>query len=66
MNKNTQELQIKNGFYYGLNQQTKDIITYNHHIDHKPNGLVLGKPGVGMSFTSKMNITKGVFYGKER
>ncbi len=52
----TQELQIKNGFYYGLNQHSKNIIVYNRGMGHNQNGVILGKPGGGKSFAAKMEM----------
>ena len=50
----TQELQIKNGFYYGLNQLSKNIIVYNRGISNNQNGVILGSPGAGKSFAAKI------------
>ena len=52
----TQELQIKNGFYYGLNQLSKNIIVYNRGISNNQNGVILGAPGAGKSFAAKMEM----------
>lgn len=52
----TQELQIKNGFYYGLNQLSKNIIVYNRGISNNQNGVILGCPGAGKSFAAKMEM----------
>ena len=52
----TQELQIKGGFYYGLNQLSKNVIVYNRGISHNRNGVILGSPGAGKSFAAKMEM----------
>ena len=52
----TQELQIKNGFYYGLNQLSKNLIVYNRGISNNQNGVILGSPGGGKSFAAKMEM----------
>lgn len=52
----TQELQIKNGYYYGLNQQSKNIIVYNRGWADNQNGVILGSPGKGKSFAAKMEM----------
>lgn len=52
----TQELQIKNGFYYGLNQLSKNIIVYNRGMSNNQNGVILGCPGAGKSFAAKMEM----------
>lgn len=49
----TQELQIKNGFYYGLNQLSKNLIVYNRTYSNNQNGVILGSPGAGKSFAAK-------------
>lgn len=52
----TQELQVKNGFYYGLNQLSKNLIVYNRGISNNQNGVILGSPGGGKSFAAKMEM----------
>ncbi len=52
----TQELQVKDGFYYGLNQLSKNIIVYNRGISNNQNGVILGCPGAGKSFAAKMEM----------
>ncbi len=52
----TQELQIKNGFYYGLNQLSKNLIVYNRTYSNNQNGVILGSPGAGKSFAAKMEM----------
>jgi len=52
----TQELQIKNGFYYGLNQLSKNLIIYNRGLSNNQNGVILGSPGAGKSFAAKMEM----------
>lgn len=52
----TQELQIKNGYYYGLNQQSKNVIIYNRGWADNQNGVILGSPGKGKSFAAKMEM----------
>lgn len=52
----TQELQIKDGFYYGLNQLSKNIIVYNRGFSNNQNGVILGVPGGGKSFAAKMEM----------
>lgn len=52
----TQELQFKNGFYYGLNQLSKNLIIYNRGASNNQNGVILGSPGGGKSFAAKMEM----------
>lgn len=52
----TQELQIRGGFYYGLNQLSKNIIVYNRGAGHNQNGVILGSPGAGKSFAAKTEM----------
>lgn len=52
----SQELQYKNGFYYGLNQSSKNLIVYNRSAGTNQNGVILGPPGTGKSFAAKMEM----------
>lgn len=52
----TRELQIKGGFYYGLNPLSKNLIIYNRCASKNQNGMILGSPGAGKSFAAKMEI----------
>lgn len=60
----TQELQIKGGYYYGLNQQSKNIIVYNRGIADNQNGVILGSPGKGKSFAAKMEMYQAYLSSK--
>lgn len=54
----TQELfQGKSSLYYGLNALSSNMIMVNRKLLKNPNGLVLGTPGSGKSFSSKREIT---------
>lgn len=45
----------ENGFYYGLNATSKNIImSFEEKISQKENELILGETGGGMSFTHKI------------
>lgn len=57
----TQEFQYKNGFYYGLNQRSKNLIIYNRGIANNQNGVILGSPGGGKSFAAKMEMYQAYF-----
>lgn len=52
----TQELQVKDGIYYGLNQLSKNLIIYNRNDSENQNGVILGTPGTGKSFTAKAEM----------
>ena len=52
----TQELQQNNGYYYGLNQLSKNIIVFNRGSSINQNGVILGSPGSGKSFAAKMEM----------
>ena len=52
----TQELQIKGGFYYGLNPLSKNLIIYNRAASNNQNGVILGSPGTGKSFAAKLEM----------
>ena len=49
----SQELQQKNGYYYGLNQMSKNLIVFNRASSINQNGVILGSPGAGKSFAAK-------------
>ncbi|MBF2599144.1 ATP-binding protein [Listeria seeligeri] len=54
----TQELfQGKSSLYYGLNALSSNMIMTNRKLLKNPNGLVLGTPGSGKSFSAKREIT---------
>ncbi len=55
-----QELLDKDGHYYGLNQETENMIVYNRRDSELPNGLILGKSGSGKSFIAKGEIITNV------
>lgn len=49
----TQELFQPGGIYYGLNRESHNVLSFNRKTLKNPNGVVLGTPGSGKSFTSK-------------
>jgi type IV secretory pathway VirB4 component len=51
-----QELTQKNGMYYGLNAVSKNMILFNRLNSKNPNGVILGTPGSGKSFSAKREI----------
>ena len=59
----TQELQVKGGFYYGLNQHSKNVIVYNRGLARNRNGCILGSPGAGKSFAAKMEMYQAFLSG---
>ncbi len=52
----TQELFQQGGVYYGKNQVTKNMILANRLKLKNPNGLFLGTPGSGKSFSVKREM----------
>lgn len=52
----TQELFQHNGTYYGLNTVSGNMIMANRSNLKNPNGLILGTPGSGKSFSVKREI----------
>lgn len=52
----TQELFQPNGIYYGLNRESRNVLSFNRKTLKNPNGVVLGTPGSGKSFTCKREI----------
>lgn len=54
----TQELfQTGNALYYGLNAISNNMIMVDRGTLKNPNGLILGTPGSGKSFSAKREIT---------
>ncbi len=55
----TQELYQsgKESLYYGLNSLSQNLIMVDRKKLKKPNGLILGTPGSGKSFSAKREIT---------
>ena len=51
-----QELSQKNGFYYGVNAVSHNLIMYNRSTAKNTNGIILGTPGSGKSFAAKREI----------
>lgn len=52
----TQELTQNNGMYYGLNAVSKNLILFNRKNSKNANGVILGTPGSGKSFTAKREM----------
>lgn len=50
------EINQKNGIYYGLNAVSKTLLMYDRTKGTNSNGLILGVPGSGKSFTAKKEI----------
>lgn len=51
-----QEWREKRGFYYGVNTISRNMILYNRKQGINYNGVILGTPGAGKSFSSKREI----------
>ncbi len=58
----TQELLIpsKESMYYGLNALSKNLIMADRKLLKNPNGLILGTPGSGKSFSAKREIVNSI------
>jgi type IV secretory pathway VirB4 component len=52
----TRELNEKDGFYYGQNAVSRNMIIYNRKLAVNSNGIILGMPGTGKSFSAKREI----------
>ncbi len=50
------EVSQKGGFYYGLNAVSKNMIIYNRKSAVNSNGIILGMPGTGKSFSAKREM----------
>ena len=58
----TQELFMEGeSLYYGLNATSNNMIMVDRKKLKNPNGLILGTPGSGKSFTAKREITNAFF-----
>ena len=51
-----QELFQSGGFYYGLNQISRNLVIVNRTLMKTPSGFVLGSSGSGKSFATKREI----------
>lgn len=52
----SQELFQKGGFFYGLNQMTRNVVMCNRTRMKTPSGFVLGSSGSGKSFACKQEM----------
>ncbi len=55
-----QEWKSKHGFYYGVNAVSRNIILYNRKQGANFNGVILGKPGAGKSFSAKREMVNAL------
>lgn len=62
---NVQELHDKGGFYYGINQVSKNIIIGKRKNLDKPHGFVLGSTGGGKGFETKNEMVQVVLRTKD-
>ena len=58
----TEELFIdsKNSLYYGLNSLSHNLIMADRKLLKNPNGLILGTPGSGKSFSAKREMANAI------
>ena len=62
----TQELFMEGeSLYYGLNALSNNMIMVDRKKLKNPNGLILGTPGSGKSFSAKREITNAFFVTKD-
>ncbi|MCR5776650.1 MAG: DUF87 domain-containing protein, partial [Lachnospiraceae bacterium] len=54
----SQELVQKGGLYYGINETSHNMIMYNRLKGQNSNGLILGMPGSGKSFSAKAEMAQ--------
>lgn len=52
----TRELVQEGGFYYGINAISKNLLLFNRLKSKNQNGLILGQPGSGKSFSAKREM----------
>jgi hypothetical protein len=60
-----QELFQPHGYYYGLNQISKNLIIVNRSAMKTPSGFVLGTSGSGKSFATKEEILNVLLHDNE-
>lgn len=60
-----QELYQKGGYYYGLNQISRNLILVDRFALKTPSGFVLGKSGSGKSFSVKQSILNVMLHDSE-
>ena len=53
---NIQELQDRQGFFYGINAISKNMIMYSRKLSKLPHGIIVGQTGSGKSFITKGEI----------
>ena len=58
------ELAQEDGLYYGLNAVSNNMILFNRLRSRNSNGVILGTPGAGKSFSSKREMVS-VFLGTD-
>lgn len=52
----SQELFNPEGFYYGLNAVSRNLVLYDRTKSRNANGIILGTPGSGKSFAAKREM----------
>lgn len=60
-----QELNEKNGHYYGTNEKSNNLITHDRKRSPLPNGLIFGRSGSGKSFFTKGEIMPNFLDGND-
>lgn len=62
---NVQEINDKDGFFYGINQVSKNNIVANRKLLKNGNGYIFGVPGSGKSQDAKFEIGQVVSYTED-
>lgn len=55
----------KESIYYGVNPLSKNLIMVDRKKLKNPNGLILGTPGSGKSFSAKKEIVNSILFGDD-
>lgn len=55
-----QEWLEKDGFYYGVNAISRNMVIYNRKDSNNYNGVIFGRPGAGKSFSAKRSIVQAL------
>lgn len=62
---NVQEISHKKGFYYGINQVSKNLIMGNRKKLKNGNGFIFGVPGAGKSEDAKLEMGQVLSFTKD-
>ena len=59
------DVRQQQGFYYGINPVSNNLIIYDRTSSVNPNGCILGMPGVGKSFKAKEEMVNVILNSED-